>query len=206
MERAGERKEERQRHAVVASYLASIRGQRKRGTNMLRRLVTRNTGQGGEEEKRLEKQRRDGVNRERGGEGEEARRGSWFTCRHGNAASPLTCYSIGIARSSTVLSQLPEEYERESGSPSCGTEWDNASLFSSTDECAWIRTDLSLPLRRNRRILFLPDNVVCSGSKMKRNSQNRTIDNHSLSLCCCPLLLYYALYTVITEHALYHEI
>lgn len=54
-------------------------------------------------------------------EGDESRGehggSSWFTCRHGNAASPLTCYSIGIARpSAAVLSQPPQEYERESRS------------------------------------------------------------------------------------------
>lgn len=41
------------------------------------------------------------------------RRKTWFTCRHGNAALPLTCYSIGSARPS-VLSQPPQEYEHES--------------------------------------------------------------------------------------------
>lgn len=49
--------------------------------------------------------------------GETTGRDSWFTCRHGNAASPLTCYSIGIARpSAAVLSQPPQKYEHESRS------------------------------------------------------------------------------------------
>lgn len=50
-------------------------------------------------------------------------------CRHGNAASPLTCYSIGIARpSAAVLSQPPQEYERESRSIAWDRERADASF------------------------------------------------------------------------------
>jgi len=64
----------------------------------------------------------------RGGE-RERERDSWFTCRHGNAASPLTCYSIGIARpSAAVLSQPPQEYERESRSIAWDRERADASF------------------------------------------------------------------------------
>lgn len=88
----------------------------------------------------------------RGGKRESEReRDSWFTCRHGNAASPLTCYSIGIARpSAAVLSQPPQEYERESRSIAWDRERADASFPMGERSLARFGGAISLPRREDR--------------------------------------------------------
>jgi len=160
------------------------------------------------------------------GEHEETRgtRGSapWFTCRHGNAASPLTCYSIGIARpSAAVLSQPPQEYERESRSIARDRERDDDDDdVSSLNERAsarpvarWLRSlarsltlsarlSISPPLRGSTNPLLSFSGDTSGKKKKRRIALPRDTITLFLSLSLSLFPPQYALYTVITERAL----
>lgn len=142
-----ERERKRETEALLSHHISRVYGVRgKEGQQTCRaRRVTVGTGERGglaEEEDEARRELR----------GEERERDSWFTCRHGNAASPLTCYSIGIARpSAAVLSQPPQEYERESRSIAWDRERADASFPMGERSLACFGGAISLPRRRSPR-------------------------------------------------------
>lgn len=103
-------------------------------------------------------------------------------CRHGNAASPLTCYSIGIARpSAAVLSQPPQKYEHESRSIAWDRERADASF--PMGERSLAGGAISLPRRKDRRILF-PSFFFLFLQRHGRKEKCRTRETRSPSLAC----------------------
>lgn len=108
----------------------------------------------------------------------ERERDSWFTCRHGNAASPLTCYSIGIARpSAAVLSQPPQEYERESRSIAWDRERADASFPMGERSLASEARSLCLA----EDLFFFSRRRDKAGGKRERVSRTRGRDTVTLA-------------------------
>lgn len=163
-ERKRERTRETDREALLSHHISRVYGVRgKEGQQTCRAESdgrTREQGTGSE-----------GSAEEEDEAGRELRGDSWFTCRHGNAASPLTCYSIGIARpSAAVLSQPPQKYEHESRSIAWDRERADASFPMGERSVAG--GAISASPREDRRILlsFFP-----TGTGGKREEVSRRV-------------------------------
>lgn len=182
-ERRGER--ERETEALLSHHISRVYGVRgKEGQQTCRAESDGGTSEqreGGREGLVVR-----GPRKRRTRRGGKLRGDSWFTCRHGNAASPLTCYSIGIARpSAAVLSQPPQKYEHESRSIAWDRERADASFPMGERSLACWRRDLSASPRIDGDPLsFFPN----GHGRKRRKSVARACERHGITLSRVPPL------------------